>query len=315
MDSAFQRWVATVRASSANAWSSYHIGNLATVPVPEFALGPSGWLLRADAALTWGRWLLAGIVDPAAYVAYEDNSHSYATLYATVRTAVVAEAGELDRGAVAALARLIADAMWDEIQFERSRSRRSLSKRVRDQVWLAAEPEPRCHLCGYVFEEAAKERYFGRPADADLPLLVDFTRPRGRYPRDLYAEIDHVRAVAAGGADQLDNLRLACGWCNRAKSFFDHLYAVPAWRTGTVHHPRLGVISVPHALWVVRFVSSIGGCEHIGCSARVASHELFVAPRRPTGALTPTNIAVWCSEHDRWKTERFIGPALLSNGG
>lgn len=314
MDATYDEWVVAIHASSSNAWSGEQIRALSEVAVPESALGASGWLLRADAALTWGRWLLAGIVDPAAYVARDDERHSFAALYATVRAVVEAEAAGLDEDAARSLARLLAKAAWDEIQFQRSRSRRLLTRQIRGQVWLAAEPEPRCHLCGYAFDAAAKDRYLGWTAPTDLPLLVDFTRPRGRNLRDLSAEVDHVRPVAAGGAGELDNLRLACGWCNRAKWFLDHLYAVPAWRPAALHHPRLGPVSVPRPLWVVRFVSSVGRCEHAGCSARVTSHELFVAPRRPGGALTPTNIAVWCTDHDPWSTERFIGADWLGQG-
>lgn len=313
MNATYDEWVAAIHASSSNAWSSEQMRALSAAAVPESALGASGWLLRADVALTWGRWLLAGIVDPAAYVAHDDERHSFAGLYAAVR-AVVEVNSDLDDDAARSLARLLAKAAWDEIQFQRSRSRRKITRQIKDQVWLAAEPEPRCHLCGYAFDTAAKDRYFGRPAAADLPLLVDFTRPRGRNLRDLTAEVEHVRPVAAGGADELDNLRLACGWCNQAKWFLDHLYAVPSWCPAALHHPRLGPVSVPRPLWVVRFVSSVGRCEHPGCGARVTSHELFVAPRRPGGALTPTNIAVVCKDHDPWSTERFIGADWLGQG-
>ncbi len=311
MDAAFEPWVAAIHASSSNAWSSEQLRSLALLAVPDAALGVSGWLLRADAALTWGRWLLESIVDPAPYMMYDDERHSYATIYAAVRAIVQAEATELADEAIKSLARSMARAAWDEIRFQRSRARRALTRTVRNQVWLAAEPEPRCHLCGYAFDGAAKDRYFGRASRRELPLLVDFTRPRGRNPRDLTAEVDHVRPVATGGGGDLDNLRLACGWCNRTKWFYDHLYAVPTWRPATVQHPVLGPVSVPQPLWVVRHVSAVGRCEQPGCAGRLATHELFVAPRRLSGALTPTNIAVWCIDHDPWSTERFIGPTLL----
>ena len=312
MDAAFESWVAAIHASSSNAWSGDRLRELSEMEVPESALGRSGWLLRADAALTWGRWLLAGVADPAAYVAHDDEHHSFANLYAAVRTVVDAEGVDLDADGARSLARGLARAAWDEIQFQRFRSRRVLTRQLKDQVWFAAEPEPRCHLCGYAFDDAATDRYFGRSAATELPLLVDFTRPRGRNGRDLSIEVDHVRPVAAGGADDLDNLRLACGWCNRAKWFLDHLYSVPAWRPSIVRHPRLGLVSAPRPLWVVRIVSAVGRCEHPNCSARLSSNELFVAPRRLGGALTPTNIGVWCADHDPWSTERFIGAALLS---
>lgn len=37
------------------------------------------------------------------------------------------------------------------------------------------------------------------------------------------AQVDHVRAVAIGGGDELENLRLACPTCNGSLSKYNHL--------------------------------------------------------------------------------------------
>lgn len=37
------------------------------------------------------------------------------------------------------------------------------------------------------------------------------------------AQVDHVRAVANGGEDELENLRLACALCNGSLSRYNHL--------------------------------------------------------------------------------------------
>jgi 5-methylcytosine-specific restriction endonuclease McrA len=37
------------------------------------------------------------------------------------------------------------------------------------------------------------------------------------------AQVDHVRAVAVGGKDELDNLKLACSSCNGSLSRYNHL--------------------------------------------------------------------------------------------
>lgn len=37
------------------------------------------------------------------------------------------------------------------------------------------------------------------------------------------AQVDHVNAVANGGQDELENLRLACSMCNGSLSRYNHL--------------------------------------------------------------------------------------------
>ncbi|MFI9633598.1 HNH endonuclease [Nocardia sp. NPDC051929] len=174
------------------------------------------------------------------------------------------------------------------------------------------EPEPRCYLCGYCFKDSARDRFLGRPIDRPEPLaLVDFVRPRGRTSRDLCIEIDHVTPLAAGGNNEVENLRLACGWCNRVKSSHTNLFDTTSWALGKINHPTLGVVAIPQPLWVLRFVATRGRCESpTGCSARLANSEIFVAPRRRGGALTPTNLAAFCQRHDPWATERYIGVDL-----
>ncbi|WP_438296502.1 HNH endonuclease [Streptomyces sp. HUAS TT7] len=139
-------------------------------------------------------------------------------------------------------------------------------------------------------------------------VAVDFVRPRGLKSVDLLPQVDHVRPVAIGGETAVENLRLACGWCNRKKSSHIEIYGAPSAYAGIFIHPTLGTISIPRPLWVVRLTKMRGRCEDpSGCNARLQNSELFVAPRRLSGAINPTNCAVYCREHDPWKRERFIG--------
>jgi 5-methylcytosine-specific restriction endonuclease McrA len=41
------------------------------------------------------------------------------------------------------------------------------------------------------------------------------------------AQVDHVRAVAIGGTDDLENLKLACAACNGSLSRYNHLTTFP----------------------------------------------------------------------------------------
>ncbi|MFT7866782.1 MULTISPECIES: HNH endonuclease [Amycolatopsis] len=137
-------------------------------------------------------------------------------------------------------------------------------------------------------------------------------RPRGLKQRHLSIEIDHVTPVAGGGSNDVDNLRLACGWCNQVKSRYASLYDVATWPARHVDHPSLGWMTLPQPFWVLRIVSMRGRCEHPdGCSARLATDELFAAPARARGTLNPVNVRVYCHEHDPWSIDRLVSPALL----
>lgn len=306
-------WVADANSAIADPWSPGALQALAAKGVPDAVLGGSGWLLRSDAAATWARWYFEAFADTARYV--DDDSLNFGPLYAQVRDGLrTAHHGAPD-DEIADLARAVALAAWRDVRQRRSARRHRLSEPQREELWFREEPGVRCYLCGYLFTSHAKARFLRRVSRADpvaLPLLVDFLRPRGRNARDVDAEADHVLPVAGGGPNDLDNLRIACGWCNRAKSRYAELYDAAAWSPATFDHPRLGKISLPQPLWVVRLVGVRKRCEwQGGCAARLAADELFLAPRRLSGALNPLNAAVYCAAHDPWASERFVGPSLL----
>ncbi|MFC5382117.1 HNH endonuclease [Aquipuribacter nitratireducens] len=305
-------WVNHADRALTTAWSRDALTTLAAQFVPGDALGSLGWLLRADAASTWARWYVEGMADIGRYV--RDQELGLAHLYADLRSTLRAEHPLFPSDELAELSRVVASLAWKEVLHRRRGRRLRLTPREREEIWFRSEPGAHCYLCGYKFRPDAKGRFLRRADSrhADPPMLVDCVRPRGRVARDLDAEIDHVRPVAGGGDTERDNLRLACGWCNRVKSRYMALYDAPAWSPTTFLHPRLGLISLPQPLWIVRIVGVRGRCEApLGCSAKLADAELFVAPRRLEGALNPTNAAVYCSEHDPWGHVRFVGPGIL----
>lgn len=290
-------------------WDTDPIHALAGEVVPSLVHGPLGWLLKSDINSTWAIWYISGIVDAASFE--EDATLSYAHFYKDVRDALQREHTTTPIDEVSQLAKTISMAAWQEIEFRRIIARQRISKSVREEIWHS-ESKPRCYLCGYLFSRTARDRFLRVPnAPALQPeLAVDFVRPRGLKPADLLPQVDHVRPVAVGGETSLDNLRLACGWCNRKKSSHIEIYGAPAAYAGTLIHPNLGTLSVPRPLWVVRLTKMRGRCEDpSGCTARLENAELFVAPRRLSGAINPTNCAVYCDKHDPWRDVRFIGAA------
>jgi hypothetical protein len=278
--------------------------------VPGPILGSQPWLVSADAVLTWTRWYIDGIADSRRYI--ENDGLEYPHLYVEVRDRLRTDNPGLPADELQVAATAVSELAWSEISRRRAARREVIPQGLKEQLWFSAEPIPRCYLCGYAFGSLARDRLLARLStprltEADLPLLVDFTRPRGRIVRDLGIEIDHVRPASTGGETNESNLRLACGWCNRVKSAHGLLYDASATSASSIRTPQLGSVAVPQPLWVLRTVATRGRCEHSsGCSARVGDHELFLAPRNPRGALNPINALVYCDEHDPWATARFV---------
>ena len=79
------------------------------------------------------------------------------------------------------------------------RERGSTKMRISAQLWDAVFVRDNGH-CQY----------------CDQDLLVSRAALGG-------AQVDHVRAVAIGGKDELDNLKLACSLCNGSLSRYNHL--------------------------------------------------------------------------------------------
>ncbi|MFF9429399.1 HNH endonuclease [Streptomyces sp. NPDC014746] len=176
------------------------------------------------------------------------------------------------------------------------------------------QPEPRCYLCGFLFGSHARDRFLGESKEYPPPLaLVDFTRPRGERSAQLCIEVDHVIPVAEGGQTVVENLRLACGWCNSTKNRYTNIYDATPWSGGIFQHPALGAVTRPQPLWVLRTIATRRRCEFPdGCPAKVENSELFAGPRNANGALTPVNLAVYCEQHDPWRLDRWVGPKRLA---
>lgn len=307
-----RNWIGIAGHALQTGWSKNALTELATLEVPSKVLGEMGWAIRADAAATWAQWFMDSLVDSARYIQQLDLG--FAHLYHQLRIQLAQELPLAPTDEIQALATQIAETAWQEISYRRDVRRKAPDRRQRELLWLRNEPDPRCYLCGYKFCVDAKAHFLGRgPMSAiKKPLLFDFVRPRGLHVEDLTIQIDHVRPVRAGGKTEADNLQLACGWCNRAKSDHMQIFGVSSWTDLRIRHQLLGWVSIPRSLWVVRSVQLSGRCEdRSGCTALLRSNELFVAPKRRSGALNPSNFSVYCQHHDPWADTRYVGANIL----
>lgn len=302
VDLALGQFVQQAMGADRGAWDEPAIRALAALDAPPALRGGAAWLLAGDVGLLWARWFLEGLADPEPYAR---GALHYAHLYKEVRDAVEVLAATVPADERNELARSLAKLLWREVL------RRSVGRRVpadRELRLLLWDLGQRCWICGAAFPEWARAAFLGDPAEtlpAPVPF-VDFYKPRGVKVADLRVEIEHVVAHSAGGTNDPENLRLACGWCNRAKSSRGVLYdaeGAPRRR----RHPRLGPVSVPQPFWVVRLLALRPRCEAPqGCPATTEEQELTVAPRRRHGAPNPANLMVVCRDHDPLGDERLV---------
>jgi hypothetical protein len=168
-------------------------------------------------------------------------------------------------------------------------------------------PEVRCWICGYSFSTGVVDRFLSDEFQAHGTKLkfVDVFKPIGRVNNDTRIEIDHVLPFSAGGAEG-DNLRLACGWCNRNKAAAFSIYE-QAITPSAVNLSSKRRINIPRPIWVLRLLATRRRCEaQGGCECRTSTHELTVALHNPAGDPNPMNLMVICRDHDPMSADRFV---------
>ena len=285
-------------------WTKGDVQSIGTREAPDDLLGTAGWLLKGDLKALWGRWMADGLCDPRRY----PDAGSYPRFVGDVRDAMLfLNRDKEPRDEVEEMAAELAQVLWQRVLATRPSVRRAWQKADRDRAWDQALPALRCWICGHKFLLGARQGY--RRETVTEPLkpwrFVDVYAPRGLHEQDLRIEIDHVVAVAAGGKNQ-DDIRLACGWCNRYKSSKQVLYDA-AMELNEIAMADGERRPVPPPFWVVRLLALRGRCEWPeGCDKTTRNAALKVAPRVPTGAPTPTNLWVTCSDHDPLKGARLI---------
>lgn len=309
---ALSDFINATEQAAQDAWDEGALRQLSNRNIPTEVLGTHAWLLQADARLTWANWFVEGLIDRSEYI--NDESLKYANLYEAVKIELRLRHHLAPQDELNSVASQVADLAWTDITSRRKSSRGHINQEMREELWFSAEPEPRCYLCGYLFDGFARDKYLKRASTLrpGLPGLVDLVRPRGLQLRDLQIEIDHVRPVSAGGRGTIENLRLACGWCNSVKSNRYSLYASSSTSKLELRTKDLGRVVLPQPMWVLRMVATRGRCEaSSGCDARLDSHELFLTPANTTGVLNPANAFVCCKKHDPWAASRLVGRGVL----
>ena len=290
----------TALNSTLPPWSEQAVMALAELRVPDRFQGRNSQILRADIHRQWALWFAESIFDPRVV---KDASYPY--VFEAAYKALVSLFPDCTLPERRDLAREIASSL--SATASSNRQRKTYDRSLRSTLLALAGAPPRCWICGATFLTTAIRDFLDRTTtDHTLPSYVDVFKPRGLQPRDYAIEIDHVIPLARGGGEG-DNLRLACGWCNRSKRDYLTVYDV----AGAPHTIQSGrgtpLRSLPRALWVTRILATRGICEHdLGCGNNVRTAELTVCLRFNAGAANPINLRVTCYEHAPHLAERLL---------
>lgn len=302
----FTHFIKSLPTAPESKWNHDSLVGLAKCDAEEALFRDRKTLLKADQLSLWTRWFLEGIASPLSFLdPTKTKFHIFSVVYKSIDSIYPCSDGISKRE----LADVITEHLHAEVSRLRAHQGRDRASAEKKRELIESSIPPRCYLCGYAFSKEALDQFLkvkGRDP-IKLPDLVDIFRPRGIVDRDLTIEIEHVVPVAASGFGD-ENLRLACGWCNKHKGAKLSIYdARPSPSKATYKIAGKTLNELPEPFWGIRLLAIHPRCQHeSGCSETTETSELFIALRDLEGSPNPTNIRFYCKAHDPFSTQRFI---------
>lgn len=291
------RFVKSALGANSNGWQEETLQNVAQLDVPDTVLDGERRLFMADIKLLWAHWFVESVADPKHYISSGPNRpRIFADVLHAVNRRFANRTTNEQLGIASSVAEIVLE-MAHGLQRTKS-GRTKLSKTLKHELIDRAPNKPRCWICGFRFSKLALDWFLhGKQLTKVAPSpFVDILKPRGIRSWESTIEIDHVQAFAHGGGET-DNLALACGWCNKAKSWYRWLHDADSRGILGKAKPVNGV-DLPKPFWTVRLMGAVRKCEHPGCGNSADNCELTVEPIVNGGVLNPLNLRVTCSEHD-----------------
>lgn len=298
----------------ASFWDYTAITSLAGMKIPDVLYGDQQALLVADQYRLWLSWFVEGLLSPRAVA--PDKTFRRLHVFQAVSQRVNKLYGGVDASRRERLTNKIADYIYAEIERLRDDVARDYADAATKLSLMAATTPPRCYICGFAFSQEAQDAFLKTPGrnPIELPLIVDVFRPRGLVERDVKIEIDHLVPVAKGGKGQ-PNLRLSCGWCNKYKSKRVSLYEASLMPPHTLPFRVSGhrLHELPNPFWTIRILALRPSCQHPGtCTKTAKDSELFIGLNDWSGSPNPTNLAVYCADHDPIASDRMQARAEVA---
>jgi hypothetical protein len=290
----------SARGALLSPWNRESLAVLADANLPDLPMR-SAWLLEADVRAVWLRWLVEGAVPVGS--SPRNVALLAAELISSAEDMLAEVTPLLNQVERRAAAHVMAEIAFAWITAE-SGKRVRLSKSEKRLILLAAGHPVRCWICGSQFSERAIERYLGELDEPFVPAaFVDCFYPRGIHASDYECQVEHVTPVAAGGTNDSENLRLACGYCNKIKRESLDIYARSSTYNNIIH-PALGRLRLPNPYWVCRLMAVDGTCSVCACSSRDTA--IRAGPARLSSYVNPSNLRLYCADHDPFLDVRWI---------
>lgn len=285
------------------SWKPRGLGSLATVNCPSSLFIGRESLLKADIHFLWLSWFIESIYD---FNLAPENA-KYPDVISSVRRGLVKSGFNLDDASFNDVSKTIARLIYTYLSKTRGRSRKPITKYFKQELIEAANGTPYCWICGAQFKRESIDAFLGKQVKFKLSPIVDYMFPRGLKERDFKIEVEHKLPFSIGGDDieNIENIDLSCGYCNRHKWKFLSIYdANKSLRTYA--HSRLGMVSVPQPYWAIRLLALSEKCAEAGCTAKKVNQPLFIDMINNLGSAAPSNLKVVCRKHLTNSGDRFV---------
>ncbi|SFP81236.1 HNH endonuclease [Enterovibrio norvegicus] len=286
-----------------DAWNKGMVADLALTITPELIFFDKQSLLKGDMTFVWLSWFIESIYD---YNLAPDNI-VYADVFSLVRRGLLKSGLSEDSEHFVVIWKNVSKVIYTFICRMQGRKRQSVTKTLKEDLVSLAQNDLKCWICGYRFSHDSIQLFLNQPGSIQLPSLVDYLSPRGLVERDLKIEVEHKQPFSSGGGDldDLDNIDLSCGYCNRHKWKFLSIYDANR-SLRSFSHSRLGLVSVPQPYWVIRLLALADRCTEAGCTVTKNKQQLYVDFINDIGSAAPTNLKVVCRKHLRNSGDRFV---------
>ncbi|MCR9908578.1 HNH endonuclease [Vibrio campbellii] len=284
-------------------WDRDDLCSVAISQEPDNILGNNIAVLKADRSIISLSWFIESVYD----YNMANESISYAQVFNHVRRGLSNLGFDNNDSSYMDVTLEISRLCFSYICNTSGRNRSRVTKSIKLDLLENCNNDPRCWICGHKFCNEAINKFLGKPHNIQLPNSVDMYFPSGLTERDYVIEVEHKKPFSSGGADvdDLSNIALSCGFCNRHKWKFISLYDVNRSLRGYVH-PRLGVVSIPQPYWSIRLLALSERCSEPGCTAKKSSTRLYIDKVNPIGSMTPTNMKVVCKRHRSNSGDRVV---------
>lgn len=304
-------YINQVIPSISESWDTNALANLAVLNPPKDVFPNNNVICKSDMSFVWLSWFVESVYDYN--LAKEDIT--YPAVFSYVRRGLIHSGFNENSANFTDVSKSVSRLIYEYIGKVKGRKRKPPKHSTKEALLEKFDRGPFCWICGYRFTSEAIDKYLGKPSNIELPSTFDYFSARGLKERDLSIEVEHKQPFSTGGADidDLQNIDLSCGFCNKHKWKFLSIYDANRGLR-SFSHPRMGLVSIPQPYWIIRILALANSCSEAGCTVKKAKQQLFVDLVNPLGSASPTNMKVVCRKHLNNLGYRFVDRTTFING-